>query len=623
MKKFFFIFILLLAIFLRFYNLNWDNNQHLHPDERFLTMVANAMKIPDNFQDYFNQEKSTLSPYNLGYKFYVYGTFPLVLTKYLAVKLGLDNYNDFAILGRFLSALMDFLCVVLVYKIGRLLINEIPKLVWDDKKKNIPIFISFFYAISVYPIQSAHFFTTDTFLNFFMLGSFYFALKFCCGFRIKFGITKKLYFVLSALFFSLALSSKISALYILPLNLAVIFVREILNLVKNNDKKYYTFHVIRYTFHVLCYTLLVYFFLRLFNPYYFQNPSFFDFRLNKDFVDSINSLKFFTTKEAWYPPGVQWINKPWYGLLLTTFLVGLGPVNFMVMVIGIIKIISNIKYQISNIHSKYKKDKKINLESVFINSIIYLVLFWVVGYFIYQSSQFVKSIRYTIYLYPFYAIFGGVGIALIFNQINKMKLNNFLKYVIRFTFYVTLLFWPLLFFTIYFHKNTRVEASEWIYKNVPNQAVILGEHWDDPLPLLIENNYGKNFQVLQLPIFDPDKKEKWQIMKNLLEKADYYVLSSNRGWGSIPKVPERYPLMSKFYDYLFKEKCFSIEENCFQDSCHSDLTSGSQKKSQFCFKKIKEFLPFYYQFIRYPDSWVEETFTVYDQQTVLIYEKNK
>ncbi len=642
MKKIFFIFVLLLAIFFRFYNLNWDNNQHLHPDERFLTMVANAMKIPDNFQDYFNQEKSTLSPYNIGYKFYVYGTFPLILTKYLAVKLGLDNYNDFAILGRFLSALMDFLCVVLVYKIGRLIFvdscfhrNDNVSISTPALNRTysglefhvprftlyVPYFMAFFYVISVYPIQSAHFFTTDTFLNFFMLGSLYFVLKICCGFRIKCGMTKKLYFVLSALFFSLALSSKISALYILPLNLAVIFVWEILNLVKNNDKKYYTFHVSRFTLYVLCYTLLVYFFLRLFNPYYFQNPSFFDFRLNKDFVDSINSLKLFTTKEAWYPPGVQWINKPCYGLLLTTFLVGLGPVNFVVMVIGIIKIISNIKYQISNIHSKYKKDKKINLESVFINSIIYLVLFWVVGYFVYQSSQFVKSIRYTIYLYPFYAIFGGVGIAFIFNQINKMKLNNFLKYVICYTFYVTLLFWPLLFFTIYFHKNTRVEASEWIYKNLPNQTVILGEHWDDPLPLLIENNYGKNFQVLQLPIFDPDTIEKWQTMKNLLEKADYYVLSSNRGWGSIPKVPERYPLMSKFYDYLFQEKCFSIKENCFQDSCHSELVSGSQQESQFCFKKIKEFLPFYYQFIHYPDSWVEETFTVYDQQTVMIYEK--
>jgi len=25
---------------------NWDANSHLHPDERFLTMVGTAMKIP-------------------------------------------------------------------------------------------------------------------------------------------------------------------------------------------------------------------------------------------------------------------------------------------------------------------------------------------------------------------------------------------------------------------------------------------------------------------------------------------------------------------------------------------------------------------------------------------------
>ena len=35
---------------------------------------------------------------------------------------------------------------------------------------------------------------------------------------------------------------------------------------------------------------------------------------------------------------------------------------------------------------------------------------------------------------------------------------------------------------------------------------------------------------------------------------DYYILSSNRGWGSIPTVPEKYPKMSKFYRDLLEEE---------------------------------------------------------------------
>ena len=48
--------IVLLAFVSRFNNLNWDANFHLHPDERFLTMVGNSIKLPTNINQYFNQK---------------------------------------------------------------------------------------------------------------------------------------------------------------------------------------------------------------------------------------------------------------------------------------------------------------------------------------------------------------------------------------------------------------------------------------------------------------------------------------------------------------------------------------------------------------------------------------
>ena len=45
--KLVFITILVVAVALRVFGLNWDQGQHLHPDERFLTMVAMAEKIPN------------------------------------------------------------------------------------------------------------------------------------------------------------------------------------------------------------------------------------------------------------------------------------------------------------------------------------------------------------------------------------------------------------------------------------------------------------------------------------------------------------------------------------------------------------------------------------------------
>ena len=45
--------LVVVAAALRFQGLDWDEGQHLHPDERFLTMVETAIKAPRSLADYF------------------------------------------------------------------------------------------------------------------------------------------------------------------------------------------------------------------------------------------------------------------------------------------------------------------------------------------------------------------------------------------------------------------------------------------------------------------------------------------------------------------------------------------------------------------------------------------
>ena len=161
--------IVLFAFVLRTHGINWDQNQHLHPDERFLTMVTQALKWPSNIFDYFNSRFSTLNPNNIGHNFFVYGTFPLVLVKIIAGWIQIDrfDYNNITLVGRFISGIFDLGTLLFVYKTAGKIFN-----------KKVALIASFIYGISVLPIQLSHFFAVDTFLVFFITSSFYFLILF-------------------------------------------------------------------------------------------------------------------------------------------------------------------------------------------------------------------------------------------------------------------------------------------------------------------------------------------------------------------------------------------------------------------------------------------------------------
>ena len=87
--------ILLAAAFLRLSGVNWDQGTHLHPDERFLTMVAADIRMPESLAAYFDTARSPLNPANVGRPFFVYGTLPLFVVRSVAESVGMTGYGDF------------------------------------------------------------------------------------------------------------------------------------------------------------------------------------------------------------------------------------------------------------------------------------------------------------------------------------------------------------------------------------------------------------------------------------------------------------------------------------------------------------------------------------------------
>ncbi len=110
--------IVMVAAALRLVGTNWDESQHLHPDERFLTMVETDIRLPDSLWQYFDTATSPLNPYNAGHGFFVYGTLPIFSVRLLAEWTGNTGYDQVTLLGRTTSAVFDLISVVLIYLIG-------------------------------------------------------------------------------------------------------------------------------------------------------------------------------------------------------------------------------------------------------------------------------------------------------------------------------------------------------------------------------------------------------------------------------------------------------------------------------------------------------------------------
>lgn len=547
------IIILLLALFLRLNTVNWDADNHLHPDERFLTMVGNAVRLPSSIGDYLDPSGSTANPANVGFPFFVYGLFPILLNKVIAFFLHTDTYNAFTLQGRVVTGVLDTILVFVIYKtVG----------VWEKEAKGaiggkVKLWAAFLYATMVFPIQLSHFFTTDIHLTFFSFLSF--------SSMVFYSRLRKVRFLLgSAICFGLALGSKINAVFLYPL-LAYEGYRFF-----RSGKVPWRDLVLK----ALLFFAFAYLTVRLVSPYYFQNGNVFDPTISKTFLDNLKSLKSFEGEGTWFPPAIQWISKQKVLFTLQNLVFfGLGAAQALLVLIGLGRVFL----------AKKKHD-------------LFFVALWVISLTAYHATQFVQTMRYLIVIYPFLAILAAIGAGWLFKKLGRTLWGN----AARVGMTLLLLAWPFAFISIYFYPHSRVQASRWIEKHVPEGSIILGEYWDDPLPISTGTSPAPSYTVRLLNVFDQDGKEKWDKLSDELAGGDYYVLSSNRAWGSIMPLPEKYPRMSAFYEDLFSGK------------------TSYQKVAEFTSYPSLRYLGIP---IDFPDHWAEEAFTVYDHPQVLIFKR--
>ena len=569
----FLIVVLVAAAGLRFVGVNWDQSQHLHPDERFMTMVESSMVPVKSLGEYFNTDTSTLNPHNVGYGFYVYGDWPITLVRYSAEvmnsfsrgKINWAGYDEVTLLGRGLSAIADLGSILLLYLIARRIYGG-----------KVALLAAAFSAVAVMQIQQSHFFTVDSFANFFMFLAVYFAVE--IGFAMPKLRSKAaevadaapiepvasldsvdsadepelvaadetapadadavvitdaptpeplepasqpteesmvISVLRSALFWNtigfgvavgMAVASKINAaplVALLPVALLTRYFQlrklsvgsvqspvegeqpEVNNTPSTQPKTEHWQLNTGSLFLIMAVVLLAIgaFFsvvsFRTFQPYAFKGPSFFDFRLNQKWLDNIKEQRDQSSGDPDAPPSLQWARRSRLYSVQNILAWGLG------WPLGILALLGLAYMALRMLLGDGKH---------------FLLWSWTVGYLLWQSFQDNPTMRYQLPVYPLLALAAAWLAVLAFERIpqadgtSRTRFSSLLDGLARVMPIVGLVVlaattvWALAFVHIYMVDHSRVQATRWIYQNVPapfNLKINQGEGssvYNQPMP---------------------------------------------------------------------------------------------------------------------------------------------
>ncbi|TFG71327.1 MAG: hypothetical protein E4H27_04855, partial [Anaerolineales bacterium] len=184
--------------------------------------------------------------------------------------------------------------------------------------------------------------------------------------------------------------------------------------------------------------------------------------------------------------------------------------------------------------------------------------------------------------------------------------------------------WETLYAEQQYDMNLLVDIGDSI---VLTSSVIANEHWDDPLPQRMggRDPFWNWYQSLssspstQMNNYDNDTPEKRRSLLAWLDETDYIVLSSNRLYGSIPRLPLRYPFTTQYYAALFSgDLGFDLAAEFVSYPTLGNCQLPDQEiPFPLIEAKFTNRAPCSISF-----SPAEEAFSVYDHPTVLIFEKN-
>lgn len=512
--------LLIAAFALRVYRLNWDEGQLLHPDELHIVQVA-ATRIsfdwPPDFANLFDPATSHLNPRSddpaTGIpQQYAYGALPLLVTDLAASILTWVTGTEWTAyfdhlykVGRALSATLDTGTVLLVFVLGRRLFD-----------RRVALFGATLYALAPMTIQLAHFFTTDSWLTFFV------ALTLVCAARAAESGRRRMFAVAGwACGLALATKGSVFALAAVVVLAAVSVGWERWQM---GDPSVEVLESVATRVAIGGVMGLVGF--GMFEPYALARPSVYLDQLRvqsgvvRGSIDAPYTRQYVGTTPVVYQIEqlVRW---------------GLGPVAGLLCLIGVFLLVRRLT-------GRSGRSRLV-------------VVAWLVLQGLIVLFPETKFLRYSAPLLPALAIGGGLA------------LDSLLRLAVRWTgrrggfamvsaALAGVFLWTASFTSVYAAPQTRLEASRWMYENVPNGSVLGVETWDDALPVPFGTGltpWDFQYRAVGIDLYG-DRAPAGvadQIYQDLAS-VDYIVVASNRIERGVGQLPWRYPVQIRYYDLL-------------------------------------------------------------------------
>lgn len=529
-----------LLLYSRLVNVDWGLPYPMHPDERNMAVAIQQLHC-DVLRVASFDFQDCLNPH-----FFAYGQFPLYIA-YGGIQLfhtlfgitGPPTFVEATVALRVISAISSVLLVFVLLKIVSLLYKPHHKL-YDVT--TVRLFALCVLIFQPYAIQFAHFGTTESLLMLF------FSISVYCSLRMLQATKHTLPVLVVGIVLGLALGTKTSSLLFLILPTIILMYK----------RRWWDIPLLICI--VIAFTLLS-------SPQSFIHWN--DFKSSMDYESAVGlgTYKAFYTRqfENTTPIMFQLTHILPYALGLPTMIAGMAGLLLL----------------------SWKKKEYVVLRIAFIIAFLPSAFFYA---------------KWTRFIAPALPILTVIGIVWFFHLLQRFGAHK-IGYLKLMTVVCLMCIHGVAYLSVYTNQDVRFTASEWIYRNVPENSSLLSETAnvvDIPIPPPEYNKPVPNYLVMSFNFYDLDSNQDLRsTLKSALEEADYILVPSRRIFKNHP--PHTFPLVAQYYEDLI--------------SGRSGFTQIGEISS---YPKISLFGKTIWE---WRDEDAEETWTVFDHPVIRIYKK--